>query len=436
MRLRASLKTALLLLLGVLLPRAAHAAIPLDDELRLGAAALPELPPALVAVEQRERERAACGAFCGEAAPLRLEGGGPAERRRPGGVLAVELDGAGASLYAKARYFDPQFGRFLTQDSYLGQIDDPPSLHRYFYGNANPTRYVDPDGHQAVSPNEKDEKDEILERVKTDDSQASPELRQALAEHEARHAQDAEVVEEEPTALERGWNWVAGKFGEARAKAGALGRRIGTYLGGTPIDSTPTTDEDVEQKYGPENAKNPYFRDLIKDKNLAHRIDETGKEVGGEGGQLGGEAAFDYGTGKGVQIGVGVLAGGGRRLRSLAAGAQEEIELTGKAKNARWAKARQGVQGPGLRDHFEKHGDEVGATSAREFDRSARVTMERGRKFNYRDRSTNEPRVGYWDPETNRFTATRESGRRPEILTHFEVSWDDLRKLPGFTSTR
>ena len=48
---------------------------------------------------------------------------------------------------AKARYFDPKLGRFLTQDSYLGQIDEPPSLHRYFYAHANPTRYADPTGH-------------------------------------------------------------------------------------------------------------------------------------------------------------------------------------------------------------------------------------------------------------------------------------------------
>ena len=51
---------------------------------------------------------------------------------------------------AKARYFDPQIGRFTTQDSFLGEIDDPPSLHRYFYANANPTRYVDPTGHAAL----------------------------------------------------------------------------------------------------------------------------------------------------------------------------------------------------------------------------------------------------------------------------------------------
>jgi RHS repeat-associated protein len=48
---------------------------------------------------------------------------------------------------APARRFDPVVGRFTTQDSYLGEPNDPFSLHRYLYGNANPTRYTDPTGH-------------------------------------------------------------------------------------------------------------------------------------------------------------------------------------------------------------------------------------------------------------------------------------------------
>jgi RHS repeat-associated protein len=55
-----------------------------------------------------------------------------------------------ASLYyAKARYYDPFTARFTQADSFLGTIDDPPSLHRYFYANANPTMFVDPTGHDA-----------------------------------------------------------------------------------------------------------------------------------------------------------------------------------------------------------------------------------------------------------------------------------------------
>ncbi|MGE0454252.1 MAG: RHS repeat domain-containing protein [Vicinamibacteria bacterium] len=65
------------------------------------------------------------------------------------GFTGYQLDSETGLYNAKARYFDPELGRFLTQDSYLGQIDNPPSLHRYFYANANPTRFVDPTGHAS-----------------------------------------------------------------------------------------------------------------------------------------------------------------------------------------------------------------------------------------------------------------------------------------------
>jgi RHS repeat-associated protein len=48
---------------------------------------------------------------------------------------------------AKARFYDPEVGRFTSQDSYLGEISDPPSLHRYFYANDRPTFFIDPTGH-------------------------------------------------------------------------------------------------------------------------------------------------------------------------------------------------------------------------------------------------------------------------------------------------
>lgn len=45
------------------------------------------------------------------------------------------------------RPYDPETGRFQTQDSYQGDVNNPPSLHRYNYGYQNPTRYSDPSGH-------------------------------------------------------------------------------------------------------------------------------------------------------------------------------------------------------------------------------------------------------------------------------------------------
>lgn len=46
----------------------------------------------------------------------------------------------------KARFYDPDTGRFLQQDSYLGENNNPPSLYRYLYAYGNPTVYTDPSG--------------------------------------------------------------------------------------------------------------------------------------------------------------------------------------------------------------------------------------------------------------------------------------------------
>ncbi len=103
------------------------------------------------------------------------------------------------------------------------------------------------------------------------------------------------------------------------------------------------------------------------------------------------------------------------------------------AKNAKWVSPKQGNEGPGLRDHYNKHGEKMGFSSRKEYDESARRTIERGRKFSYRDRVSGEPRVGYWDPETKLFTATSQTRKISVILTHFPESWEELRNLPGFS---
>ena len=51
-------------------------------------------------------------------------------------------------IYAKARFYDPDTGRFLTQDPWEGDISIAPSLHKYLYAYANPTVYLDPDGNE------------------------------------------------------------------------------------------------------------------------------------------------------------------------------------------------------------------------------------------------------------------------------------------------
>ncbi|USG64639.1 hypothetical protein NDK47_21220 [Brevibacillus ruminantium] len=49
--------------------------------------------------------------------------------------------------YLRARYYDPTVGRFISEDTYKGAVDNPLSLNRYTYVSNNPLRYVDPSGH-------------------------------------------------------------------------------------------------------------------------------------------------------------------------------------------------------------------------------------------------------------------------------------------------
>jgi RHS repeat-associated protein len=62
-----------------------------------------------------------------------------------------ELDEETGLIYAKARFYDPDIGRFLTQDSFLGDVSNVPSLHRYFYAHENPLKFLDVNGRQSTT---------------------------------------------------------------------------------------------------------------------------------------------------------------------------------------------------------------------------------------------------------------------------------------------
>ncbi|MEG6510998.1 RHS repeat-associated core domain-containing protein [Desulforamulus ruminis] len=52
--------------------------------------------------------------------------------------------------YLRSRYYDPSIGRFITKDSYEGDIVNPLSLNLYAYCANNPLLYIDPSGHKYV----------------------------------------------------------------------------------------------------------------------------------------------------------------------------------------------------------------------------------------------------------------------------------------------
>jgi RHS repeat-associated protein len=53
--------------------------------------------------------------------------------------------------YLRARYYDPNIGRFIGTDPVEGSLTSPVSQHRYLYGNDNPIVYSDPSGEFSIS---------------------------------------------------------------------------------------------------------------------------------------------------------------------------------------------------------------------------------------------------------------------------------------------
>ena len=49
--------------------------------------------------------------------------------------------------YLNAQYYNPEDGRFMTENSYRGEIMNPETGHLYVYCANNPVNYVDPSGH-------------------------------------------------------------------------------------------------------------------------------------------------------------------------------------------------------------------------------------------------------------------------------------------------
>ena len=52
--------------------------------------------------------------------------------------------------YLKSRYYNSAIARFISEDSYTGEIEDPLSLNLYTYCENDPISYTDPNGHWIV----------------------------------------------------------------------------------------------------------------------------------------------------------------------------------------------------------------------------------------------------------------------------------------------
>jgi RHS repeat-associated protein len=62
-----------------------------------------------------------------------------------------QFDSAVNSYYLRARYYRLDTGRFLTADSWSGDVTTPQTLHKYVYTSNNPVMRSDPSGHFGLT---------------------------------------------------------------------------------------------------------------------------------------------------------------------------------------------------------------------------------------------------------------------------------------------
>lgn len=62
------------------------------------------------------------------------------------GFTGYENDPVSGMMYAKARYYNPGTGRFISQDAVMGALLVPEAFNGYLYATNRPTRYTDKNG--------------------------------------------------------------------------------------------------------------------------------------------------------------------------------------------------------------------------------------------------------------------------------------------------
>ena len=118
---------------------------------------LGETPPTM----RQPRQRAAASsrfplllwllALLATCTPAFGEGSAPTEPRpTPNLYTGEQYDPDLGMYYLRARYHNPQTGRFWNMDSFEGNNQDPPSLHKYLYCRNDPANRIDPSGHEDM----------------------------------------------------------------------------------------------------------------------------------------------------------------------------------------------------------------------------------------------------------------------------------------------
>ena len=61
-----------------------------------------------------------------------------------------ELKEESGLIYLRARYYKPEYGIFISKDTYKGEVINPLTQNEYIYALNNPNKYIDPSGNISI----------------------------------------------------------------------------------------------------------------------------------------------------------------------------------------------------------------------------------------------------------------------------------------------
>jgi RHS repeat-associated protein len=172
--------------------------------------------------------------------------------------------------YAGGRMYSPTIGRFISQDTLSLDPNNPETWNLFNYVRSNPTRYVDPTGHQTepVAGPDFDEAAALDARLRALKAQETkdPVLREALGLDRPSTAPTAEVITEEDS----GGFWQGAKD----AAAGALG-----WVGEKIEQAGDAVEAWLKKKWRTDEEPNPHKAENAKALEGLSGLDETDRRM-------------------------------------------------------------------------------------------------------------------------------------------------------------
>ncbi|QDG52178.1 RHS repeat-associated core domain-containing protein [Persicimonas caeni] len=346
-----------------------------------------------------------------------------------------EKDEESGLHYHSARYYAPWLARWTATDP-LGMVDGP---NLYAYVSGNPVKLVDPSG---TAKNGGDQESAVVSSQDVCQAKYRPGLQKV--------ADDSKMPEDARGKAREIINMC--QTLETHAKNMAEFDRGGTSTistGRSASDSSVQTIPIDDPVYAAKRRAKRNAQDIERLKGAGKQamqemrghpfvmIEEAAvPEIAtarDEAFALENEYQVEGAEGYSTITSLWAIKGGLKVLKKKSGLSNSALRrsLKGKAKHAKWAKSNQDVKGPGLNDHYRNHAapDDIDVQTKTEYDLSARITIHKGWKFFYKDKRTGKPRVGYYDPDTQYFTATSEKGGNVTIHTHFkeERGWSHIK---------